>query len=61
MKTVGAWLLCVAGFFATLNTGVSAKNLVVATYNLWNVMFQWDSRQHYIADMVRNGINCIFV
>ena len=55
MKAVRVWLFCVVGFLAKLNTEVSAKNLVVATYNLWNVMFQWDSRKYYIADMVRNS------
>lgn len=27
--------------------------MTVATYNLWNVMFQWDVRKYRIADMVR--------
>ena len=53
MNTFRISLLCITGFLAVINTGVSAKTLVVATYNLWNVMFQWDSRKHYIADMVR--------
>lgn len=32
---------------------ISAKNLVVASYNLWNVMFQWHVRKHFIAEKVR--------
>ncbi|CAB3983156.1 Hypothetical predicted protein [Paramuricea clavata] len=55
MKAVRVWLFCVVGFLAKLNTEVSAKNLVVATYNLWNVMFQWDSRKYYIADMIHQA------
>ena len=54
MKLARVWLLWVVGFLKTLNNGVSAKNLVVASYNLWNVMFQWETRKHYIADMVMN-------
>lgn len=38
-----------------LNVRASAKNLVVASYNLWNVMFQWDVRKHFIAEMVGFG------
>lgn len=54
MRTVSIWLLCAIQFLVLLNIRVAAKNLVVATYNLWNVMFQWDSRKYYIADMVCN-------
>ena len=55
MKIARIWLLWVFGFLKTLNSGVLAKNLVVASYNLWNVMFQWETRKHYIADMVTNS------
>ena len=29
------------------------KIISVASYNIWNVMFQWDTRKQYIAEMVR--------
>ena len=32
--------------------GIEATELKVATYNLWNIMFNWNIRKHYIADMV---------
>ena len=54
MKLFRVCLFCALWFLATINNAVLAKNLVVATYNLWNVMFQWDSRKYYIAYMVRN-------
>ena len=32
---------------------VSGKKIItVASYNIWNVMFQWETRKQYIAEMV---------
>lgn len=32
---------------------VSGKKVItVASYNIWNVMFQWETRKQYIAEMV---------
>ena len=28
------------------------KVITVASYNIWNVMFQWETRKQYIAEMV---------
>ena len=30
----------------------SYKTVTVATYNIWNIMFQWDVRKYRIAEMV---------
>ena len=45
--------LCFIFVLAAIKIEVSAKkNLVVASYNLWNVMFQWNVRKYIIAEMV---------
>lgn len=32
---------------------VSGKKIItVASYNIWNVMFQWETRKQYVAEMV---------
>ena len=33
------------------------SDLTVATYNIWNVMFHWEVRKIYIADVVCGCLN----
>ncbi|XP_011660953.2 uncharacterized protein LOC100889507 [Strongylocentrotus purpuratus] len=39
-------LVCVMG-------GAGSVSITVGTYNIWNVMFNWDVRKHHIAEMIR--------
>ena len=39
--------------FAHIGVSLDQDILVVATYNLWNVMFNWDVRKLRIVQMVR--------
>ncbi|XP_071510406.1 uncharacterized protein [Diadema antillarum] len=33
--------------------GARSVSVTVGTYNLWNVMFNWDVRKHHIAEMIK--------
>ena len=35
----------------------AATTIKVGTYNLWNVMFNWNVRKHYIAELVGTSIS----
>ena len=45
-------LLLLAWVMSVLWVGSGAVSITVGTYNLWNVMFNWDVRKHHIAEMV---------
>ena len=46
------WVIPFSGFFFVSRQVFGQKTLTVASYNIWNVMFQWDTRKQYIAKMV---------
>ena len=40
------------GFFSIDRQVLGQKTVTIASYNIWNVMFQWDTRKQFIAEMV---------
>ena len=59
MKICLGWtlLLCFCGFLEV----DSSRSLTVVTYNLWNIMFNWDIRRIRIAQMVIKQVLAINV
>ncbi|XP_041348088.1 uncharacterized protein LOC121367786 [Gigantopelta aegis] len=47
-----AILICLLHVLVSLHQCWS-DNIVVSTYNLWNVMFNWETRKYHIAHLIR--------
>ena len=46
------FLLFFTGVFSNDRRVTGHRIVTVANYNIWNVMFQWETRKQYIAEMV---------
>ena len=45
-------MLVIGGPFLFDGGGVESQTFKLSTYNLWNVMFNWDVRKFHISQMV---------